>query len=59
MITRPRGMSPTIKIEPIRVVLLVEAFYWGIRKMILNLNTDKQRIANAEAFLESLEGRNA
>jgi hypothetical protein len=52
-------MSPTIKIEPIRVVLLVEAFYWGIRKMILNLNTDKQRIANAEAFLESLEGRNA
>lgn len=59
MITRPRRMSPTIKIEPNRVVLLVEAFYWGIRKMILNLNSDRQRIANAEAFLESLEGRNA
>jgi hypothetical protein len=53
--TRPANMSPTITIEADRVVLLVEAFYWGIRQMLLNLNADTKRTAAAEAFLESLD----
>jgi hypothetical protein len=56
---RPRRMSPTIKVQGDRVVLLVEAFYWGIRKMLLNLNADRNRIAAAEAFLESLDSGEA
>ncbi len=52
---RPRRMSPTIKVQGERVVLLVEALYWGIRKMLLNLNADRKRMAAAEAFLESLD----
>ena len=52
---RPGGLSPTIKREGGRFVLLVEAFYWGIRKMLLNLNADTKRMGVAEAFLESLD----
>jgi len=51
---RPPRLSPTIRVEADRVVLLVEAFYWGIRKMLLNLNADTKRTAAAEAFLGSL-----
>jgi hypothetical protein len=50
---RPPRLSPTIKIQPDRVVLLVEAFYWGIRRMVVRLNADRKRIAEAEKFLES------
>ena len=56
---RPPRMSPTIKIQAHRVVLLVEAFYWGIRRMLLNLNADKRRISAAEAFLKSLDSLEA
>jgi hypothetical protein len=52
-------MSPTIKIQADRVVLLVEAFYWGIRRMLLNLNADRSRMAAAEAFLKSVDSREA
>ena len=52
---RPARMSPTLKIQSGRVVLLVEAFYWGIRRMLFNLNADTRRTAAAEAFLESLD----
>jgi hypothetical protein len=52
---RPRRLSPTIEREDGRVVLLVDAFYWGIRKMLLNLNADRSRMRAAEAFLESLD----
>jgi hypothetical protein len=53
-VARPPGMSPTIKIQSNRVILTVDAFYWGIRRMLVNLNTDGKRIAEAEKFLESL-----
>ncbi len=53
--TRPRNLSPTLKIEDDRVVLLVEALYWGVRKMLVNLINDADRVSAAEAFLESLE----
>jgi len=56
---RPRRMSPTIKVEADRVVLLVEAFYWGTRRMLLDLVADTRRTAAAEAFLESLHSREA
>ena len=56
---RPSRLSPTLKIEADRVVLLVEAFYWGIRKMLLNLNVDTKRMTAAEAFLDSLDKRKA
>ena len=56
---RPPRMSPTIKIQANRVVLLVEAFYWGIRRMLLNLNADRSRMAAAEAFLKSVDSREA
>ena len=51
---RPPRLSPTIRVQADRVVLLVEAFYWGIRKMLMNLNADTKRTAAAEAFLSSL-----
>jgi len=51
---RPPTLSPTITIHADRVVLLVEAFYWGVRQMLLNLTADTRRTASAEAFLESL-----
>jgi len=53
-VKRPPRLSPTIKFETDRVVLTVDAFYWGIRKMLLNLNADRKRIAEAENFLNSL-----
>ena len=51
---RPRRLSPTITVKGERVVLLVEAFYWGIRMMLLKLNADRRRMEAAEAFLESM-----
>lgn len=58
-VARPPRMSPTIKVEADRVVLLVEAFYWGIRRMLLNLTADRKRIAEAEKFLGSLDSDEA
>jgi hypothetical protein len=52
---RPGNLSPTITIEADRVVLLVEAFYWGTREMLRRLNADPDRATAAEAFLDSLE----
>jgi hypothetical protein len=49
---RPSKLSPVLKIDGDRVVLLVEAFYWGVRKMLITLNADGKRMAKAEAFLE-------
>lgn len=51
---RPLRLSPTLKVQADRVVLLVEALYWGIRRTLFNLNADTKRMAAAEAFLESL-----
>lgn len=52
---RPVSLSPTMTVEADRVVLLVEAFYWGIRRMLQKLSADSARVATAEQFLESLE----
>ncbi len=51
---RPPTLSPTVKVEEDRVVLLVDAFCWGVRKMVLNLNADAKRMATAEASLEEV-----
>jgi hypothetical protein len=51
---RPPRLSPVLRVEEGRVVLLVEAFYWGVRKMLLKLNADAARVAKAEAFLASI-----
>jgi hypothetical protein len=53
--TRPTNLSPTVRVEADRVVLLVEAFYWGIRRMLQKFSADPARVATAERFLESLE----
>jgi hypothetical protein len=52
-IERPSRLSPLLHIEGTRVVLLVEAFYWGVRKMLSTLSADATRVAAAEAFLSS------
>ena len=36
------------------IVLLVDAFYWGIRRMLFKLNADRKHIEKAEKYLESL-----
>ena len=55
-VARPPRLSPTIKIHADRIVLTVDAFYWGIRRMLLNLNADRKRMAVAENFLKSFGG---
>jgi hypothetical protein len=47
-------MSPTITILSGRTVLLVEAFYWGVRKMVEDLSSDNSRMQAARAFLASI-----
>jgi hypothetical protein len=57
--TRPARLSPVLRNDAGRVVLMVEAFYWGVRTMLVRLNADRSRMATAEAFLASLGGREA
>jgi hypothetical protein len=52
--TKRPNMSPTVITRSDATVLLVEALYWGIRKMIENLVADRSRITTAESFLSSL-----
>jgi len=47
-------MSPTVVVRSDATVLFVEAFYWGIRRMIEDLAADKERMKNADTFLASL-----
>jgi len=47
-------MSPTVTILSGKTVLLVEAFYWGVRKMVENLSRDHLRMQRAGAFLASI-----
>lgn len=56
---RPTPMSPTVTVRPGETVVLVEAFYWGIRKMIENLCLDQSRMQAADKFLASLSSRQA
>lgn len=47
-------MSPTITILSGKTVLLVEAFYWGVRKMVEDLSRDRSRMQAAKSFLDSI-----
>ena len=51
---REVSMSPTVTTAYGRTVLLVEAFYWGVRKMVENLSHDSSRMLAAKAFLASI-----
>lgn len=50
--TRPR-MSSTVTVRPDAKVLLVEALYWGLRRMVEAMTRDAQLMGRAEAFLAS------
>jgi hypothetical protein len=50
--TRPR-ISQAIIVRPDAQVLLVEALYWGIRRMVEGMTSDTHLMARAEAFLAS------
>ncbi len=52
---RPAGLSPVLRNENGRVVLLVESLYWGVRQMCLRLSADQARRAAADTFLGSLK----
>jgi hypothetical protein len=48
------AMSATVTVRPDATVLLVEAFYWGVRCMVETLPRDSARMSAAEAFLARL-----
>jgi CRISPR/Cas system-associated protein Csm6 len=37
-----------------KTIVLVEAFYWGVRQMVEQLSYDISRITSAETFLKSI-----
>jgi hypothetical protein len=47
-------MSPTVTIASGKTILLVEAFYWGVRRMVEDLSHDGSRMLAAKAFLASI-----
>jgi hypothetical protein len=51
---RPSPMSPTVRVLSGKTIVLVEAFYWGVRKMVEKLSRDISRIQSAETFLKSI-----
>jgi hypothetical protein len=51
---RPSPMSPTVRVLSGKTVVLVEAFYWGVRQMVEQLSRDISRIQSAETFLKSI-----
>ena len=44
-------MSPTVTIRAARTEILVEALYWGIRRMVEELSRDRARMQRAETSL--------
>jgi hypothetical protein len=46
-------LGPTLVVEPKRKVLLIEGLYWCVRRMIYNLASDEERMANAAQFLKT------
>jgi hypothetical protein len=40
-------MSPTVTKEDGKVVLLLEAFYWGIRKLVERVTRDQSSVSSA------------
>lgn len=51
---RPSPMSPTVRALSGKTVVLVEAFYWGVRQMVEELSRDASRMRSAETFLRSI-----
>jgi len=51
---RAMTMSPTVTIGAGKTILLVEAFYWGVRRMVEDLSQDAPRMLAAKAFLASI-----
>lgn len=51
---RPGPMSPTVTVRSGKTVVLVEAFYWGVRQMVEHLTRDASRMQAAETFLRSI-----
>jgi hypothetical protein len=51
---RPAPMSPTVTVLSGKTVVLVEAFYWGLRQMVEHLSHEASRMQSAEAFLASI-----
>jgi hypothetical protein len=47
-------MSPTVRVHSGKTVVLVEAFYWGVRQMVEQLSRDAFRMQSAETFLGSI-----
>ena len=45
------NMSPTVTVRSHKKVLLVEALYWGLRRMVEAMTCDDQLMAKAEVFL--------
>jgi hypothetical protein len=50
--SRPE-MGPTLKVEEVKKVLLVEGLYWCVRRMIQKLTDNTERMANAEKMLSA------
>ena len=51
---RSTPMSPTVTVHSGKTVVLVEAFYWGVRQMVEHLSRDTTRMQSAETFLGSI-----
>jgi hypothetical protein len=47
-------MSATLTATSGTQTLLVEALYWGVRRMIENISADKTKMKIAEKFLSKL-----
>ena len=45
------NMSPAVTVKSHKKVLLVEALYWGLRRMVEAMTRDTQLMARAERFL--------
>lgn len=48
---RRKGMSATLTFESGRQTLLLEALYWGVRRMIENISGDKKRMDRVTKLL--------
>jgi hypothetical protein len=51
--SRPVGMSPAFHDDGERVVLFVDAFYRGVRRMLVKMTADEPRMDAAARFLAS------
>src|SRR5262245_21605743 len=48
------AISPTVVVRTNATMVLVEAWYWGVRCLVKALSRDTQRMATAESFLLKL-----